>query len=514
MSLLNPNKILKQFLGNLEAPVLEPAPSIMRFHDVYEMREEIGKGAFSVVRRCTHKQSHKDFAAKIINTRRLSVRELQKLEREARICRKLNHVNIVRLHCSIPEEGFHYLVFDLLTGGELFDDIVAREFYSEHDASVCIQQIMESVHHCHVNNVVHRDLKPENLLLENKNKGAAVKLADFGLAIEVDGDKQGKFGFAGTPGYLSPEVIKQDVYGKSADVWACGVILYILLVGYPPFYDEDQEKLYSRIKSGQYGYPSPEWDTVTDEAKWLIDNMLRIVPSERITTAEALNNPWIKNRDRVAAKIHRQDTIAGLKKLNARRRLKGAVLTAMIANKNFTGFRSQSSTSTNSRTPVQGLSIEDMASKMQVVQISQAPVFDDPDEVLVQTKKDVLAKVHALVYHIAMQDYESYQEGVANNVTCFEPESCGQLVEGREFNQYYFEKRGSDRRINCTMVAPNVQLVGADAAVVTYIKLVQSTNSDNSTKTERYEETVVMQRTPETEIKTWKMVHLHRSSNK
>lgn len=108
------------------------------------------------------------------------------------------------------------------------------------------------MHHCHSNGVVHRDLKPENLLLASKVKGAAVKLADFGLAIEVQGDQQAWFGFAGTPGYLSPEVLKKEPYGKAVDIWACGVILYILLVGYPPFWDEDQHRLYAQIKAGTY----------------------------------------------------------------------------------------------------------------------------------------------------------------------------------------------------------------------------------------------------------------------
>lgn len=174
-----------------------------RFTDEYQLFEELGKGAFSVVRRCVKISSGQEYAAKIINTKKLSARDHQKLEREARICRLLKHPNIVRLHDSISEEGFHYLVFDLVTGGELFEDIVAREYYSEADASHCIQQILESVHHCHVNGIVHRDLKPENLLLASKLKGAAVKLADFGLAIEVQGDQQAWFGFAGTPGYLS-----------------------------------------------------------------------------------------------------------------------------------------------------------------------------------------------------------------------------------------------------------------------------------------------------------------------
>ncbi|XP_061929672.1 calcium/calmodulin-dependent protein kinase type II alpha chain isoform X5 [Apis cerana] len=306
-----------------------------RFSDNYELKEELGKGAFSVVRRCVQKSTGHEFAAKIINTKKLTARDFQKLEREARICRKLQHPNIVRLHDSIQEENYHYLVFDLVTGGELFEDIVAREFYSEADASHCIQQILESVHHCHHNGVVHRDLKPENLLLASKAKGAAVKLADFGLAIEVQGEAQAWFGFAGTPGYLSPEVLKKEPYGKPVDIWACGVILYILLVGYPPFWDEDQHRLYAQIKAGSYDYPSPEWDTVTPEAKNLINQMLTVNPGKRITASEALKHPWICQRERVASVVHRQETVDCLKKFNARRKLKGAILTTMLATRNF-----------------------------------------------------------------------------------------------------------------------------------------------------------------------------------
>ncbi|XP_032359064.1 calcium/calmodulin-dependent protein kinase type II delta chain isoform X9 [Etheostoma spectabile] len=311
-----------------------------RFTDEYQLYEELGKGAFSVVRRCVKKSSGQEYAAKIINTKKLSARDHQKLEREARICRLLKHPNIVRLHDSISEEGFHYLVFDLVTGGELFEDIVAREYYSEADASHCISQILESVNHIHQHDIVHRDLKPENLLLASKMKGAAVKLADFGLAIEVQGDQQAWFGFAGTPGYLSPEVLRKDPYGKPVDIWACGVILYILLVGYPPFWDEDQHKLYQQIKAGAYDFPSPEWDTVTPEAKNLINQMLTINPAKRITAEQALKHPWICHRSTVASMMHRQETVECLRKFNARRKLKGAILTTMLVSRNFSACKS------------------------------------------------------------------------------------------------------------------------------------------------------------------------------
>ncbi|XP_042592697.1 calcium/calmodulin-dependent protein kinase type II subunit gamma isoform X10 [Cyprinus carpio] len=311
-----------------------------RFTDENQLYEELGKGAFSVVRRCVKKSTGQEYAAKIINTKKLSARDHQKLEREARICRLLKHPNIVRLHDSIAEEGFHYLVFDLVTGGELFEDIVAREYYSEADASHCINQILESVSHIHQHDIVHRDLKPENLLLASKMKGAAVKLADFGLAIEVQGDQQAWFGFAGTPGYLSPEVLRKDPYGKPVDIWACGVILYILLVGYPPFWDEDQHKLYQQIKAGAYDFPSPEWDTVTAEAKNLINQMLTINPAKRITAEQALKHPWVCQRSTVASMMHRQETVECLRKFNARRKLKGAILTTMLVSRNFSACKS------------------------------------------------------------------------------------------------------------------------------------------------------------------------------
>ncbi|XP_056275949.1 calcium/calmodulin-dependent protein kinase (CaM kinase) II beta 1 isoform X6 [Pseudoliparis swirei] len=320
------------------------ATTCTRFTDEFQLYEELGKGAFSVVRRCVKLCTGQENAAKIINTKKLSARDHQKLEREARICRLLKHSNIVRLHDSISEEGFHYLLFDLVTGGELFEDIVAREYYSEADASHCIHQILESVHHIHQHDIVHRDLKPENLLLASKCKNAAVKLADFGLAIEVQGDQQAWFGFAGTPGYLSPEVLRKEAYGKPVDIWACGVILYILLVGYPPFWDEDQHKLYQQIKAGAYDFPSPEWDTVTPEAKNLINQMLTINPAKRITAQEALKHPWVCQRSTVASMMHRQETVECLKKFNARRKLKGAILTTMLVSRNFSVGSRQTAT--------------------------------------------------------------------------------------------------------------------------------------------------------------------------
>ncbi|XP_043272669.1 calcium/calmodulin-dependent protein kinase type II alpha chain isoform X17 [Venturia canescens] len=472
-----------------------------RFSDNYEVKEELGKGAFSVVRRCVQKSTGLEFAAKIINTKKLTQRDFQKLEREARICRKLQHPNIVRLHESIQEENCHYLVFDLVTGGELFEDIVAREFYSEADASHCIQQILESVHHCHVNGVVHRDLKPENLLLASKLKGAAVKLADFGLAIEMPNDAQAWYGFAGTPGYLSPEVLKKEPYGKPVDIWACGVILYILLVGYPPFWDEDQNRLYGQIKSGAYDYPSPEWDTVTPEARNLINQMLTVNSGKRITAGEALRHPWICQRERVASVVHRQETVDCLKKFNARRKLKGAILTTMIATRNF-----------SSKYDAQVRSIvTKKGDGSQVKESSDSSTTIEDDDVKAR-RQEIIKMTEQLIESINTGDYEGYTKICDPQLTAFEPEALGNLVEGMDFHKFYFDnvlgKSSSCKAVNTTILNPHVHLLGEDAACIAYVRLTQYVDKQGVAHTQQSEESRVWHKRDS----KWQNVHSHRSA--
>ncbi|XP_037991947.1 calcium/calmodulin-dependent protein kinase type II subunit delta isoform X20 [Motacilla alba alba] len=491
-----------------------------RFTDEYQLFEELGKGAFSVVRRCMKITTGQEYAAKIINTKKLSARDHQKLEREARICRLLKHPNIVRLHDSISEEGFHYLVFDLVTGGELFEDIVAREYYSEADASHCIQQILESVNHCHLNGIVHRDLKPENLLLASKSKGAAVKLADFGLAIEVQGEQQAWFGFAGTPGYLSPEVLRKDPYGKPVDMWACGVILYILLVGYPPFWDEDQHRLYQQIKAGAYDFPSPEWDTVTPEAKDLINKMLTINPAKRITASEALKHPWICQRSTVASMMHRQETVDCLKKFNARRKLKGAILTTMLATRNFSAksllkkpdgvkeSTESSNTTIEDEDVKAGKSMRNANSESQSLESELS--HSTPSSVL-SRKQEIIKVTEQLIEAINNGDFEAYTKICDPGLTSFEPEALGNLVEGMDFHRFYFENAlsKSNKPIHTIILNPHVHLVGEDAACIAYIRLTQYMDGSGMPKTMQSEETRVWHRRDG----KWQNVHFHRSGS-
>nr|XP_056705145.1 calcium/calmodulin-dependent protein kinase type II subunit gamma isoform X23 [Euleptes europaea] len=524
-----------------------------RFTDEYQLYEELGKGAFSVVRRCVKKSASQEYAAKIINTKKLSARDHQKLEREARICRLLKHPNIVRLHESISEEGFHYLVFDLVTGGELFEDIVAREYYSEADASHCIHQILESVNHIHQHDIVHRDLKPENLLLASKCKGAAVKLADFGLAIEVQGEQQAWFGFAGTPGYLSPEVLRKDPYGKPVDIWACGVILYILLVGYPPFWDEDQHKLYQQIKAGAYDFPSPEWDTVTPEAKNLINQMLTINPAKRITADQALKHPWVCQRSTVASMMHRQETVECLRKFNARRKLKGAILTTMLVSRNFSvGGRQSSAPASATLSAAAGLAEQAAKSllnkksdgvkpqsnnKASVVSPGKdtpsVPMAMEPqttvvhnandgvkgstescnttteDEDLKVRKQEIIKITEQLIEAINNGDFEAYTKICDPGLTSFEPEALGNLVEGMDFHKFYFENLLSknSKPIHTTILNPHVHVIGDDAACIAYIRLTQYIDGQGRPRTTQSEETRVWHRRDG----KWLNVHYHCS---
>ncbi|XP_077416758.1 calcium/calmodulin-dependent protein kinase (CaM kinase) II beta 1 isoform X13 [Vanacampus margaritifer] len=493
-----------------------------RFTDEYQLYEELGKGAFSVVRRCVKLCTGQEYAAKIINTKKLSARDHQKLEREARICRLLKHPNIVRLHDSISEEGFHYLLFDLVTGGELFEDIVAREYYSEADASHCIQQILEAVLHCHQMGVVHRDLKPENLLLASKCKNAAVKLADFGLAIEVQGDQQAWFGFAGTPGYLSPEVLRKEAYGKPVDIWACGVILYILLVGYPPFWDEDQHKLYQQIKAGAYDFPSPEWDTVTPEAKNLINQMLTINPAKRITAQEALKHPWVCQRSTVASMMHRQETVECLKKFNARRKLKGAILTTMLVSRNFS-VGSRQTTAPASVVPVSvtagttagtaaGL-VEQaktlLNKKADVKESSDSSNTTVEDEDVKARKQEIIKITEQLIEAINNGDFEAYAKICDPGLTSFEPEALGNLVEGMDFHRFYFDNLLSknNKPIHTTILNPHVHLIGDDAACIAYIRLTQFVDGQGRPQSSQSEETRVWHRRDA----KWQNIHFHCS---
>ncbi|CAB1457174.1 unnamed protein product, partial [Pleuronectes platessa] len=262
------------------------------------------------------------------------------LKREASICHMLKHPHIVELLETYSSDGMLYMVFEYMDGADLCFEIVKRAdagfVYSEAVASHYMRQILEALRYCHDNNVIHRDVKPHCVLLASKENSAPVKLGGFGVAIQLGESGLVAGGRVGTPHFMAPEVVKREPYGKPVDVWGCGVILFILLSGCLPFYGT-KERLFEAICRGKHKMNPRQWIQISESAKDLVRRMLMLDPAERITVYEALNHPWLKERDRYAYKIHMIETVEQLRKFNARRKLKGAVLAAVSSHK-FNSF--------------------------------------------------------------------------------------------------------------------------------------------------------------------------------
>ncbi|KAM9205182.1 peripheral plasma membrane protein CASK isoform 1-T1 [Mergus octosetaceus] len=313
------------------------------FEDVYELCEVIGKGPFSVVRRCINRETGQQFAVKIVDVAKFTSSpglSTEDLKREASICHMLKHPHIVELLETYSSDGMLYMVFEFMDGADLCFEIVKRAdagfVYSEAVASHYMRQILEALRYCHDNNIIHRDVKPHCVLLASKENSAPVKLGGFGVAIQLGESGLVAGGRVGTPHFMAPEVVKREPYGKPVDVWGCGVILFILLSGCLPFYGT-KERLFEGIIKGKYKMNPRQWSHISESAKDLVRRMLMLDPAERITVYEALNHPWLKERDRYAYKIHLPETVEQLRKFNARRKLKGAVLAAVSSHK-FNSF--------------------------------------------------------------------------------------------------------------------------------------------------------------------------------
>ncbi|XP_059415549.1 peripheral plasma membrane protein CASK-like isoform X5 [Carassius carassius] len=313
------------------------------FEDVYELCEVIGKGPFSVVRRCINRDTGQQFAVKIVDVASFTSSpglSTEDLKREASICHMLKHPHIVELLETYSSDGMLYMVFEFMDGADLCFEIVKRAdagfVYSEAVASHYMRQILEALRYCHDNNVIHRDVKPHCVLLASKENSAPVKLGGFGVAIQLGESGLVAGGRVGTPHFMAPEVVKREPYGKPVDVWGCGVILFILLSGCLPFYGT-KERLFEAIVKGKYKMNPRQWSQISESAKDLVRRMLMLDPAERITVYESLNHPWLKERDRYSYKIHLPETVEQLRKFNARRKLKGAVLAAVSSHK-FSSF--------------------------------------------------------------------------------------------------------------------------------------------------------------------------------
>jgi len=319
-----------------QSPTETPQPSSesgMRFDELYRLKGVLGTGAFSTVREGFHKSNQDaSFAVKCINRKKLSEEDEAALLDEVAILKAMRHSHIIRLYDFFTEPSTYYLVMERMRGGELFDRIVAKAYYNEKEARDTCKIVLEAVGHCHKHHVAHRDLKPENLLLLSEDDDSAVKIADFGFAKRVS-KPNSLTTQCGTPGYVAPEILEGTPYDERADMWSVGVILYILLGGYPPFIESTQRDLFRKIRKGEYEFHEEYWGTVSDEAKALISSLLQVDIPTRLTAVQALDNEWILGDD---AKLANRDLGANLDKLrnfNGKRKFRAAVSTVMAVNK-------------------------------------------------------------------------------------------------------------------------------------------------------------------------------------
>jgi len=297
----------------------------------YDIQKKLGTGSFAIVKKAVRKSDGKEFAIKVINKSKLNADELAVIHDEVEIMHKINHPNCVTLFEMFETKTKLYMVMELLTGGELFDRIVAKGSYSEKAASNVIKSVASAIAYLHQSGVVHRDLKPENLLYLNKSDDSPIKITDFGLAKFRGEEKEAMHTACGTPGYVAPEVLKGEKYDKAVDLWSLGVILYILLCGFPPFYHQNTNMLYKQIKKGEYDFPDPYWTDISESAKSLVRGLLTVDPKKRMSAKDVLAHQWIAGvaSDKAFDSAHANR----LRLLQARRKLKRTVRTIMAINK-------------------------------------------------------------------------------------------------------------------------------------------------------------------------------------
>ncbi|KAM6959817.1 serine/threonine-protein kinase DCLK2-like [Tautogolabrus adspersus] len=269
-------------------------------NEKYQVGKVIGDGNFAVVKDCVERSTGQEYALKIIDKARCCGKE-HLIENEVAVLRRVRHPSIIELIEVDETPSQLFLVMELVKGGDLFDAITSSTKYSERDASAMVFNLAGAIKYLHRMNIVHRDIKPENLLVcEYPDGTKSLKLGDFGLATVVEGPL---YTVCGTPTYVAPEIIAETGYGLKVDIWAAGVITYILLCGFPPFRSENnvQEELFDQILRGKLEFPSPDWDTISLPAKMLISQMLQVNVDTRFTADEVLAHPWVTDEAPVDA---------------------------------------------------------------------------------------------------------------------------------------------------------------------------------------------------------------------
>lgn len=288
-----PSKIPKNSDGNHSTDdIITPG----RFMDAYKIQEsQLGHGSYSTVHPAIRISDGMKVAVKVIMKNRLKPSDEASIRSEISIMKSLDHPNIIKMLDFYEDHTKFYIVMELIAGGELFDRLVTKTLYTEAMARELIIIIFKAIKYLHDRNIVHRDLKPENILLLSKDDDISIKIADFGFAVQLKSPTDLIKNQAGTPGYVAPEILERKEHGKPVDMWSMGVIIYMLLGGYPPFYDVDnnQKNLFRKILNCDYQFHHEFWSNISAEAKDLISKLLVINPSQRYTIDQALAHPWI-----------------------------------------------------------------------------------------------------------------------------------------------------------------------------------------------------------------------------
>jgi calcium-dependent protein kinase len=295
-----------------------------KIRDHYRIGKVLGSGAFGEVRLCLHKDTQTQRAVKVLRKNLLDEKEMDMLKNEISILKDMDHPNIVKMYEFLEDEKRIYIVTEICKGGELFDEILNRSKFDEKDGAIVMKQLLSAINYCHKKNIVHRDLKPENMLLEQDKDLEKLKIVDFGTSLSFDPDRalDEKLG---TAYYIAPEVIKKS-YNEKCDLWSCGVIMYILLSGEPPFNDPkaDNEAIMKKVEKGKYDVTKGIWKTVSKEAKDLIKKLLTYKHEDRISAEEALQHPWIKEYKGEIDEEATTNALSCLKQFRSEQKLKVA----------------------------------------------------------------------------------------------------------------------------------------------------------------------------------------------
>lgn len=258
----------------------------------YDIKEVLGHGAFGKVYKAIHRSTRLERAVKMIDKTNITQENKDRVLREVEILAEVDHPNIVRIFEVVEDEKTLSIVTELYEGGEMFDRVVREKTFSEQFAAGLMGELMSAVTHCHSKGVVHRDLKPENILFETKAPNSHIRVIDFGISRKMLKGAMLRRKY-GTPYYIAPEVLKGD-YDEKCDVWSCGVILYVLLSGEPPFNGVNSRAILQRVASGRFAFRNPIWSHISSEVKSLISRMLTVSPAARPSAQEVLLDSWIQ----------------------------------------------------------------------------------------------------------------------------------------------------------------------------------------------------------------------------